>query len=178
MARFQLSPVFLLAAMLISISSVTAKPSQACRKAYQACSFTFDGPNFIRTFSISGKPGKAFTPRIRGKGKNPLIGAVNANGMMAQFINDDGVVVPITRATKATPRFARHAFKTFHIKGQRGSGVGHQTFQGNQKKVATNRCVRVFFSEYQVLKTRFPFIISLNVRKTKMNDCVVFMTKA
>ena len=78
----------------------------------------------------------------------------------------------------ASQAFTPTVFKPFAIELTGGSGIGHEVFQGDQEQVARRRCVRVFFSEYQILVGRSaPFEVVDNVGPVRRDrKCVVFRT--
>lgn len=148
----------------------------ACVQAFNDCDFKFAGKNTLSTFFIGGKQDKAFTPLIVSKNPHENIGVLNMNNITPEFINNNGIATPISYV--GNPKFTPTHFKPYAIKYTRGSGVGHQTFHGNQLSVAKGRCVRVFFSTYQLLEKYYPFNVIDNVNVNKYdNKCVVFMTK-
>ena len=169
--------MFVIVGIFCLTTTGTAKPSRACYKAYHGCEFRFEGSTSIQYYSIDGKPDMSFTPRIIAKDGSILTGIFNTNGREPEFINRDGSVVPISKAKAATQRLSKSHFKPLTIRGKHGSGIARQTFVANQKAVATNRCVRVYFSQYQILQSRKPFIGKRNVTTNKRSKCVVFMTR-
>lgn len=169
--------IYLIVGIFSLSNTGNAKPSDACYKAYRGCEFRFEGSNSIPYYSINGKPDMPFTPRIIAKDGRILAGIFNTNSREPEFVNRDGSVVPISKAMAATQRFSKSHFKPLTIRGKHGSGIGHQTFVSNQKVIAKNRCVRVYFSHYQILRSRKPFIVKRNVSTNKRSKCVVFMTR-
>lgn len=161
-----------------SICSVEPGPKDpsknTCQEAYKKCDFKFSGKSGIPTFSITGKPDKSFTPLIVSK-TGPRIGVLNTNGIVPEFINGSGKVIPITSV--GTPKLTPTHFKPFPVPKTVGSGIGHQTFTGNQLQVSRKRCVRVYFSTYQTLTpgSKPKLIENVNVKKSD-NKCVVFKT--
>lgn len=122
------------------------------------------------TFSMSGEPDVPFTPLIISRGPETL-GVLNTN-IVPEFISSGGTATDITEF--GDPPFTPSHFKPLAINGTVGSGIGHQTFTGNQKKVARKKCVRVSFSQYQ----EFVDGELLNVNAGKLaRKCVVFRTK-
>lgn len=147
-----------------------------CAEAYKACDFMFQGRSTVPTYYIGGKPDQAFTDKIVSR-SGPPIGVVNMNDIIPEFINKDGTASLITYF--GNPRFTPTHFKPYSIRGMAySSGVGHQTFTGNQLSVARRSlCIRVYFSHYQTL-SRGPkptVLNNVNVEKSD-NKCVVFKT--
>lgn len=149
-------------------------PSNVCAAAGRLCDFAFQGRSGVPTFSIGGTPNKVFTDLIVSK-SGPRIGVLNTNGIIPEFINPDGTITLINKV--GSPRLTPTHFKPFSIPKSVGSGIGHQTFTGNQLQVSRRRCVRVFFSTYQTLTFgRNPRVINnINVERSD-NKCVVFKT--
>lgn len=148
-----------------------------CALAYEACDFMFQGQPTVPTYFVGGKADTAFTNKIVSR-FGPRIGIVNMNDIVPEFINKDGTYSPITYF--GNPRFTPTHFKPYAIKGmQYSSGVGHQTFTGNQLSIARRRlCIRVYFSHYQTLSgegSKSRVVNNVNVEK-RDNKCVVFKT--
>lgn len=147
-----------------------------CDKAYESCDFRFKYDyRSVPLYDIWESSDNIFTDRIISKDRNENLGVVNSNGITPEFINDDGSVELITDAGK--PNFRPTHFKPFYKKYLGGSGIGYQAFQGNQQKVAAGRCIRVFFSMYQVLNRSGSSIVKKNINADRYdNKCVVFQT--
>lgn len=145
-----------------------------CAAAARLCDFRFKNVQGVPTYSIAGKPDQVFTGEIVSK-SGPRIGILNTNGIIPEFINTDGTVTLIN--TVGSPRLTPTHFKPLPFPKSVGSGIGHQTFTGNQFAVSRRRCVRVFFTTFQVLSSgRKPRVINnVNVDRED-NKCVVFRT--
>ncbi|KAI0560741.1 von Willebrand factor A-like protein [Gracilaria domingensis] len=143
----------------------------SCQEAFNRCAFTFAGKNGLATFDATSRPDVSFTPMIISKNPNVHIGVLNMNDLTPVFIEEDGVT-EITRF--GSQRFTRTHFKPFSIEGTRGSGIGHQTYHGNQMQLARNRCIRVSFSQVQLLDNTE--IVAGNLNDAPENHCVVFRT--
>ena len=154
------------------------RPSRACFKAFRECQFRFAGPFVLRSFSIHGRADVAFTPRIISKRPHELLGVLNSNNIVPEFIKPNGVAVPITKVT-AKQSFTPTHFKPYTIKRTPFSGIGHQTFHQDQKQIAKHQCVRVWFTHYQILKTAYPLVVKENRNNVPRYEkkCVVFFTK-
>lgn len=183
----RLSLITFIAIVLLSTlsnaSSVRPKPRpdprpkvDFCLRAFLECRFRFAGFNGLPTFPLFG-PDRAFTTLVVSKDPHERLGVLNTNRIVPEFILPHGAAVPITAF--GNPRFTPTHFKPFSIRGTRGSGVGHQTFQGNQFALARHRCVRIFFTQYQLLSNRFPFnvIANINAPFKTSRSCVVFRTR-
>lgn len=146
-----------------------------CFRAFRRCDFRFQGISGLPTFSISGPADRAFTPRVISTRRNQILGVLNTNDVISEFVFPDGGFSPITNF--GSQRFTPTAFKPFSIPRTTGSGVGHETFQGNQLQVARGRCVRVFFTSYQLLFRNGNVSGNINDVPRSMNSCVVFRTR-
>lgn len=150
-------------------------PSE-CQAAFDECEFTLAGAQgMVPTYTMRRKSDVAFTRKILSKG-NDSIGVVNMNGIMVDFITENGTV-PITRL--GNPRFVSTHFKPFPIMNRNfASGIGHQMFNGNQFNTSKDKCIRVSFSSYQQVSEGpgLNVISSENGMKKKDNKCVVFQT--
>ncbi|PXF43410.1 hypothetical protein BWQ96_05328 [Gracilariopsis chorda] len=146
-----------------------------CEKAYDKCLFKFSGVNGFNNaiFSIAGEPDKSFTPRVVPKATTYSLGTLNTNNVVPEFI-EGNQGRPITEF--GSQRFTPTHFKPYWISEERGSGVGHQTFQGNQLEVANDKCVRVYFTSFQEVPPNGQVVNRNNV-PTSENKCVVFRTK-
>lgn len=149
------------------------KPSKAgsCGKAYKDCDFRFKGTTNVPTYSTGGKADVPFTRLIVGKSEK--IGVLNMNGVIPEFIGSDGVAREIIGF--GSPNYTPTHFKPFSIKKTRGSGIGHETFRGDQFPVSRKKCIRVFFTHYQRFVGK-NMVENVVVTK-KDKKCVVFRTK-
>ncbi|KAI0563516.1 hypothetical protein FGB62_38g214 [Gracilaria domingensis] len=145
-------------------------PKDSCEVAFDECEFTFAGKRGLASFSIDGASDKSFTPVIVAKDSDVHLGVLNSNNVVPEFIEDSGVF-PITKF--GSPRFASSQFKPLSIWQGRGTGIGHQTFQGDQQQLARDRCIRIFFTSIQLMN---PFSNLNNVPRSA-KKCVVFRTR-
>lgn len=153
-----------------------APPADPCAAAYAKCEFSFTGYTHVPSFTFGPKPDIPFTPRIVCKSPAKTIGILNMNNVIPEFINDDGSVVPITSEHVDQPFTPTH-FKPYTIGKSHWSGIGHQTFHGNQEETARHRCIRVFFTSYQVLMKGGGWNVVDNKHVDgKGTKCVVFKT--
>eukprot|EP00178_Gracilaria_changii_P014098 TRINITY_DN3999_c0_g1_i1.p1 TRINITY_DN3999_c0_g1~~TRINITY_DN3999_c0_g1_i1.p1 ORF type:complete len:424 (+),score=70.55 TRINITY_DN3999_c0_g1_i1:641-1912(+) len=146
-----------------------AAPQQSCQAAFERCAFTFAGERGLAAFRIGGTADVSFTPRIVAKDDDVQLGVLHSNHQVAQFIEHDGVFA-ITNF--GSQRFAPTQFQPYALWPANGSGIGHQTFHGDQLQLASGRCVRIFFSEIQLLE---PPSYLRHVAQSE-NKCVVFRT--
>lgn len=145
----------------------------ACENAFDECQFAFAGESGLSTFDVSGEPDIPFTPKIVPKNVMMALGVLNTNNIIPEFIDNAGSAMPVTEF--GTQRFTPTVFKPFWKPQERGSGIGHETFQGNQEEIAMGRCVRVFFTSFQEIQ-QFRVVNRNNVPRSE-NKCVVFRTK-
>lgn len=108
-----------------------------------------------------------------------ILGVVNTNYVIPEFIKSSWLEgIPITKF--GNPRFSSTAFKPFSIPGTPWSGVGHEVFHGNQRYVAQGRCVRVYFTSFQLLAKdsygRLVVVSNRNDVPKREMKCVVFRT--
>lgn len=154
------------------------KGGDGCARAYRNCGFAFEGKRKVPTFSVTGKPDVAFTSLIVSRTKGEKLGVLNTNGIVPEFISKDGSSRPIT--SFASPPFTPTHFKPLTIAGHGsmdGSGIGHQTYHGDQEMLARHRCIRVWFTTYQVFTGKNPpQVNNINVDKSD-KKCVVFKSK-
>lgn len=149
-----------------------AECSDACENAFKICEFTFAGRKGLQTFDISGEPDLSFTTRIVPKDVTYALGSLNTNNIIPDFIDENGTATEIVEF--GSQRFTPTHFKPFWIAQDRGSGIGHQTFHGNQEQKATDRCVRVYFTHFQ--EFRETGLVNRNNVARSENKCVVFRT--
>lgn len=148
-----------------------------CIDAFRDCDFRFRGRNGLSRFDIGGSAGRAFTPRIVSKDDDEEIGIIRDDDIRVEFIDDDGDARLITNF--GSERFERNHFRPFRIRDTPYSGIGHRRFEGNQRSVAEDRCIRIFFTSYQDRERdegdrRVDITIAQARRR---NRCVVFRTR-
>ncbi|PXF41184.1 hypothetical protein BWQ96_09100 [Gracilariopsis chorda] len=146
-----------------------------CEKAYNKCLFKFSGIDDFNNaiFSIAGEPDKSMTPQVVPKATTYSLGTLNTNNVVPEFIEENQVSL-ITEF--GSQRFTPTHFKPYWISEERGSGVGHQTFQGNQLELANDKCVRLYFTSFQEISQNGQVVNRNNV-PTSEHKCVVFRTK-
>lgn len=167
------------ALVLVGASLVlSADAYSACQKAYSHCEFKFSGEAGLSTYNIQPDLNdQAFTPIIVSKDPRERIGVLNMNGITPEFIFPTGSVSPITDF--GSQPFTETHFKPFWKSDEFGSGIGHQTFHSDQAHVAKGKCIRIYFTSFQVLKNENGYHVVVdnrnNVPKWE-NKCVVFET--
>eukprot|EP00173_Palmaria_palmata_P002149 Plantae.Rhodophyta-Palmaria_palmata.ctg2333.p1 GENE.Plantae.Rhodophyta-Palmaria_palmata.ctg2333~~Plantae.Rhodophyta-Palmaria_palmata.ctg2333.p1 ORF type:complete len:149 (-),score=14.05 Plantae.Rhodophyta-Palmaria_palmata.ctg2333:250-669(-) len=138
----------------------------------------FKGEYGLSTYNLQPHvTSRAFTPSIVPKDKYKRLGILNTNGIVPEFIFDYEAK-PITHFGRQN--FTPTHFKPFWTYYSFGSGIGHQTFQGNQAKVARGKCVRVYFTSFQELshyRNKHVVLKNRNNVPKSANKCVVFKTK-
>lgn len=146
----------------------------SCYQAFQQCEFEFEYTSGIPTFRIGGPENEAFTPRVVSRNDNEILGVLNSNGITPEFIiHRQAFPITLFGSQKFTPT----AFKPFSIPYTSGSGVGRETFHGDQLSVARGQCVRLFFTSYQTLKPNGDVKDNVNNVPRRANKCVVFRTR-
>lgn len=170
--------------LLLTLASLQVSPTHAldsCRKAYQQCDFRLTATNRLPTYRLRRGTRRPFTGRIRAKSRGIIIGITNSNGVSAELITPGGAF----RLPKfGSPRFTSSHFKPMRLgkgnsrsRSKRGSGIGHERLVGVQLLQAQGKCVRVFFTSFQILDHRGRVLrIVQNVRRSA-RKCVVFRTK-
>lgn len=145
-----------------------------CAAAYRACDFAFEGYPNVPTFDASGKQDTPFTNRIVAR-NGQVLGVLNTNNIIPEFLFPGGIAKPITYF--GSQPFTPTHFKPFSLGKAKGSGIGHQTYHGDQSRIVRHKCVRVFFSTYQVLKSLYKPSVIANINVNRYdNKCVVFRT--
>lgn len=153
-----------------------------CRVAFRQCNFRFQTYADIPTVSLSPPYDRAVSPRIISKKHGETIGYVNytilgvlnSNNIPAEVVNRKNHF-PITYLSSNPPLTPIHV-KPFPIRYTSGSGIGFQTLTGTQKAALRKRCIRLFFTEYQVLNKDGTVKDNINNVPRYKNKCVVFRT--
>lgn len=157
------------------MSPSVASYHDSCRHAFRECDFRFDSHKSIPTFSLSGPADKSFSPRIVSKNRKETLGVLNSNNITPEVLFSHHFT-PITHLHTTEPITPTH-IKPFSIHHYPGSGIGHQVLSDSQRQVLSGKCIRVFFSEYQVLNKMGHVVKNLNNVPRFANKCVVFRTK-
>lgn len=144
-----------------------------CETAFNNCDFTFNGATTVQSFDISGPADTPFTPRITKKTGPGVIGTVNSQaGTFEPVFADAGRI-----SLEGMQPFAPTAFKAL-TRMDGGSGIAHETFQGDQLVVAANRCVVVYFQSWQILSANNTVLGNVNLPSRGDSACVAFNTFA
>lgn len=160
---------------ICKVVRVSRKKPSSCWSAFKRCEFGFMGVHGIPTFGTNGSADKAFTPRIVSKNRNEAAGGLNSNGIIPQFISSSGSAINISLF--GTQPFSPTAFKPITINKTHFSGVAHETWHGDQALVVRGRCVRVYFTHYQLYSRRHSLSVVGNRNgHGSENKCVVFRT--
>ena len=161
------------ALVVLLIASVAAGGTpDRCRRVADKCHFKFDNKAAgIPVYDISKtRDNEGFTDRIVAKSSD-LIGVINSD--QASIVTEAGVVA----AKMYLDAFTDNQFKTFSQwdGSQNVPEVGHETFQQGSRAQASGLCVKVSFSNWQVLNELGH--VTDNVQSSDPNtDCVVFKT--
>lgn len=149
-----------------------------CRQWFDECELTFAGSNQIPMYNLSiFNTDTTFTSRIQPKNlSSPLLGIANTKEP-AEYLQN-GKPMPVT--SLGDPPAAPTIFKTFPIPFPKvipASGVGHETFQGNQLSALSGKCFRLYITSYQILDSQSLQVVdNVNDAPKSMNKCVVFKT--
>lgn len=165
--------VFILSIGHLAIASAY-EWNDPCQAASRMCDFRFDSYDTLPTFSLSGKADVPFTTRIISKKGGVYLGVLNTNHIATEAISPRGSE-PITDLFSVPPLVATH-IKPLSIKYTKGSGLGHQVLTSSQKKALEDKCIRVYFSSYQVLNYYGHVVENKNHVPRSQNKCVVFRT--
>ena len=143
-----------------------------CSTVAQQCSFEFEGSEGqIPVFDLVGtQDNSPFSSVIVAKSSD-LIGQINSDG--AYIVTAEGEVA----AKTYLDAFSDNQFKTFGswTGSETVTEIGHETFQQDSRSSASGLCVKVEFSNWQVLNADGH--VTDNVQKTDgSTDCVVFRT--
>lgn len=168
----------LLALFALVVSPVVASGRRdACQRAFEECDFRYEGiTRLVPRFSLRGPPDVPFSPRIISIVPGENLGVLNTNGITVEVIFPNGRAFPITRF--GNPRFTPTHIKPLSIPRTTGSGLGHQTFTGDQLRVASGSCGRIFFTQYQLLDRNSNNVVDNvnNIDARREKKCVVFRT--
>ncbi|PXF40879.1 Collagen alpha-6(VI) chain [Gracilariopsis chorda] len=159
------------------VPDITPTPiPDPCEEAYDTCDFAFMNELSVPTFAVDVAPDVPFTPKIVSRNPLELVGVLNTNDIVVEFIEDDGTVTPIT-SEPAIQSFSATQFKPITLTGTSRSGIAHESFQADQLSLARDRCVRVFVSSFQLLDVTPPNNVIGNPAVTRAdNKCMVFRT--
>ena len=170
-----ISTALLIFAILSIQVSAYGPVSHNCRRLWKKCMFKFAGEHGPSVYDPTKVPfDTPFTPLIVAKNPKVRLGVLNTNGITPRFVFPKSTD-PITHFGK--PRFTPTHIKPFPKKGTFGSALGIQTLTGNQGVVGSNKCIIVWFTQFQLLtKGHEPVVIENKVAKKYDFKCVVFLT--
>lgn len=158
--------------VVLMVCACTLCEADYCETMYKKCAFRFGFRKTLPTFKLTNRPNRAFTPRIRSKKFGTLIGTVQSNGMVPQFLFSKAGY-PVSYFGK--PPYSSDHFKPIALRSG-GSAIAHEAFRGDNLAFAKYRCVMVSFSSYTVLRTGGTVKRHVNNVDDKDNVCVVFRT--
>lgn len=143
----------------------------ACDAAYAGCRFNFVGVKGLQDVNLgSAAPtwiSHALAIKMRGTMKPRIL---NANNLVPEFVYPDGAQ-PITNF--ADPKLDPLAIRTVSKRGDR-SVLMHGQLAGNQEEVLKGKCVRVFFSAYELIGQGGRSIGVRHIYRKEKGECVVF----
>jgi len=177
----------------------------ACDYAASRCQFAFvdsASPDLAPFFDIVAAPADAaFTSRIEWKQSGLHLGIINANHLEPEDISEGGLVTPLSALTlrSGADRFSPTFFKPFCEEVQAPvaevgegegkvapaeeercytSGIGRENFQRGQEEEATDRCIRVWLTQWQYLDEEGGSVIDNAYGQYDKSKyyCVVFRT--
>lgn len=157
---------------LLFVSAFALANADFCDDAYDKCDFRFAGSTKVEYYKITSSD-MTFTPRIRSKTFGMVLGHMNANYKSTEIVFQKRTF-PISNFQN--PPFAPTQFKPYRFKKSSGSAIGAQYMTKSQKMYVNFRCIRVFFSSYQVLR-KDQKTVKKNLHYVKNGDntkCVVF----
>lgn len=162
--------------VVITNSAVLSGPDEAaCRAAYHKCHFYFGGSTRLMTYTLTEKSDFVFSRRIASKKRGEYIGVVNTNGNAVDVLRG-GRFAPISRFGGKNPLPA-HALKPYNIRRSSGSGIGKQNLKKSQVMALNKKCIRMYFSNYQVLRWGGQ-VKSVHSVPRSDEICIVFRTIA
>lgn len=162
-----------------SVRAHGAGVSEACRRAYERCDFRFSGDQAIATVSLDGTPDTPASPRIVAKPRGDFangtqqVGILNTNELPVEVILAR-FFLPLP-AFQVTPRLSATHFKPFPVPFGTGSAVGFQTLVESQITALRGQCLRLFFTDYQIISSDATVLDNLVDVPRFRNKCVVFL---
>lgn len=157
-------------ATFLALAVAALAQDDLCTTMMKSCDLRMEGyQDTPGVFPIAGIVDRSFTPKfVTGNNNGVIIGQCNSGSRVPDFIFKNNAF-PITNFG-----FGPTDFKPFNVGN--GTGIGHQTFTPAQLTFAKFRCVRVWFSFFQL---KFPPTYELvNFERSPPGDtdCVVFRT--
>ncbi|PXF45301.1 hypothetical protein BWQ96_04942 [Gracilariopsis chorda] len=142
----------------------------SCDGFFNSCQFSFEGHSeSIPTYNIGGPSDIPFTPRIVSNRPGEILGVLNVNEIDAIFVNDPDF------STLEEEGFARTQFKPMPFPDGFSSGIAHEHFQPGKLDEARGRCVRIYFTSFQILSNDSQPVVINN--SPVPYYCVVFHTQ-
>lgn len=160
----------ILSALLVLFTIALAQ-DDLCTQSMKGCDLRVEGyMDEPGVFPITGIVDRSFTPKfVTGNNNGVIIGLTNYGSKAPDFIFTDKIE-PITDYG-----FVPTAFKSYAVGN--GSGIGHQSLEPMQLSFAKSKCIRVWFSFFQL---KFPPTFELvNFERSPPGDtdCVVIRTQ-
>lgn len=149
-----------------------AEFSRACRKAYVDCRFRFATEELLPKFRLTGLNDRAFTPRMISKTKGEHLGLINTIGIRPEIVLPRAfVTIDMLQSPKM---FTSSHLKPFPLHGNKWSGIAFEYLTYEQKEILKGKCVRVHFTNYQVLNADGKVQTNANHLWKSDRACVVF----
>lgn len=147
----------------------------ACTTTYDGCLFNFVGVHGLQSVDLGAASptwiSHALALKSGGGQMTPRM--INANNLVPEFVFPDGAQ-PITNF--GSPRLDRLAVRTVSKRGDR-TVIMHGQLSGNQATVLKGKCVRVFFSAYELIGQGGRSIGVRHMYQKEKGQCVVFRIK-
>jgi len=136
---------------------------ESCLAEALQCDFYFSGSKTsVPAYDLSNtEDNVAFSAKIKSRTVGKL-GGLNSNGDGNSFIFSTGE----ESITEYYSKFAKYQFKPS------GAHLLHETFQGDSQEHAEGKCVKVYFTNWQVLNDEGNVVENVN----DGNACAVFRT--
>lgn len=169
---FALGSVILVSALSNRVQAATGH--SFCLEAAKECRFRFHGAELIPTISMSPPSDRAVSPRIISK-DSEILGVLNSNNIPAEVLH--GSYFRPIDSLPVYPRLTPTHIKPFSILYTPWSGIGFQTLTKSQRSALSGKCIRVFFTQYQILNKYGHVIENVNYAGKYDKKCVVFHAK-
>lgn len=152
---------------LLAFVSIAYAQDDLCTRLMKKCDMRIKGfQNSVATVWL-GMPGVALTKKfVTGNNNGVIIGQVNLGDRPADFIYKNGVG-PVTNKG-----FNKYSFKPFP--SGNGTAIGRQWFNKQQMATARGKCVRVWFSHFQLYFPPTFELVNFKRSPPGSTDCIVF----
>lgn len=163
--------------MALSVCSLVASEEARgsyCEEMYERCQFRIGRTTKIQKFRLPMHQSQLSQRRIISKVYGVKIGLIVSDGLSAEFLSDeDQTATPIDEF--GDPKLSPVHFQTLSINNRPRSGIDHIELASTQVDVAKNRCVRLHFSSFDVIKENGQ-TEHITISGKDEEHCVVFRT--